>query len=230
MAINGIGSYYSNWFNNLYQGSTKGNSTTDLMTLMKKADEVRSPEYRKKMLEGNTSTDSDIGTVKSEKALSDSASKLYDSASKLSSLSLKDMEDTDTLVKKVTDFAENYNSTIDSLQKSNSVDALREGVNMKNTVGAFAGALKRIGITVGSDNKLTVDEDALKKADKNSVASVLGGNFSVTGRIAKRSEGISRSAMNKAMTTAFVDTYTNKGTASSSYMSYFTGTLFDKQN
>lgn len=228
MAFNGIGSgfnsYYSNWFNNLYKGSTTGNSTNDIMAIMKKADEVRSPEYRKKMASG--SSDSELGTVKSEKTLSDVSSKLKDSANNLFDLSLKEIDDKDELVKRVTAFADDYNSTLDSLQKSNSVDALKEGVSMKNTIGAFAGALKRIGISVGSDNKISINADKLKKADSNTVASVLTNNYSVTGRVANRAEGISKAAMNKAMTTAFTQYYTQSGNGVKNY-GISTGSFFD---
>ena len=66
MGINGIGGLYSGIFSQMYQGIGGNNkkysqyTSADLQALMKKADEVRSPEFKKKIksqLEGNSSAD-----------------------------------------------------------------------------------------------------------------------------------------------------------------------------
>ena len=241
MGINGIGNYsaYSKLFSGMYSygGTTKKNTTADLQALMKKADEVRSPEYRKKIKEqfkNGVSAESEIGTAASEMKLSSAAKELRTNAGELSSMSLDDIKDKDTLVKKVTAFAESYNSAVDAMGKSDSVDALRAGISMTNSVKTYSGALSRIGIKVGSDNKLTVNEKVLRSADDSAVSSMMRSSYSPVARIADKAESISKAAANKAQTTAFKDMMYGNSTGSSSlyggynsFASSFLGTFFD---
>ncbi|MDE7295151.1 MAG: hypothetical protein K2N72_12080 [Oscillospiraceae bacterium] len=220
MAIGGIGSYssYNSWLSGIYgsgyssKKKTTAASNSDLQALMKLADEVRSPAYRKKMNElfssssdktGSSTSDGEIGSVSSELNLANTSDSLKKAASSLSAMSAKDIEDGDALVSTVKKFTEAYNSTIDAMGKSDSVNALSEGLRMTDTVKMHAKSLKRVGITIGSDNKLSVDEELLKKADKNVVKSLFTGNYSPVKRIADRAEDITAAAKNKAQTTSF---------------------------
>ncbi|MBQ5334054.1 MAG: hypothetical protein J6K92_12480 [Oscillospiraceae bacterium] len=241
MSINGIGNYsaYSKLFSGMYSyGGTSGkkNTAADLQALMKKVDEVRSPEYQKKIrsqLESG-SADSEIGTVSSEMKLSNAAKDLRKQAGELSSMTLADIKDKDSLVKKVSAFAESYNSAIEAMGKSDSVDALRSGLSMTNAVKTYSGALSRIGIKVGIDNKLTVNEETLRAADDNAVSSMMKSSYSPVVRIADKAEAIGKAAANKAQTTAFKDMmYGNSSGNKSLYSGYntfassFLGTFFD---
>lgn len=240
MSINGIGNYsaYSKLFSGMYSnsGTSKKNTAADLQALMKKADEVRSPEYRKKIKEqfkNGVSADSEIGTVASEMKLGEAAKELRKNAAELSAMSLDDIKDKDTLVKKVTAFAESYNSAVDAMGKSDSVDALRAGISMTNSVKTYSGALSRMGIKVGSDNKLTINEDALRSADDKAVSSMMRSSYSPIARIADKAETINKAAVNKAQTTAFKEMMYGNSSTSSPYSGYntfassFLGTFFD---
>lgn len=221
MAIGRIGSYssYNSWLSSVYGNSSLSKKKTstannsDLQALMKLADEVRSPAYRKKMKDmfsgsssdkTDTSTSSgEIGSVSSELNLAKTSDSLKKAASSLSAMGAKDIEDGDALVSTVKKFTDAYNSTIDAMSKSDSVNALSEGLRMTDTVKMHAKSLKRVGITVGSDNKLSVNEETLKNADKNVVKSLFTGNYSPVKRIADRAEDITAAAKNKAQTTNF---------------------------
>ncbi|MCI7767429.1 MAG: hypothetical protein MSJ26_05525 [Oscillospiraceae bacterium] len=241
MSINGIGNYtaYTNLFSGMYSnnGAAKKNTAADLQALMKKVDEVRSPEYQKKLkaqIESGFSDNGEIGTVSSEMKLGEAAKTLRKSAAELSSMSLEDIKDKDTLVKKVTAFAESYNSAIDAMGKSDSVDALRSGLSMTNAVKTYSGAFSRMGIKVGSDNKLTVNEETLRAADDKAVSSMIRSSYSPVSRIADKAEAISKAAVNKAQTTAFQNMmYGNSSGNKSLYSGYntfassFLGTFFD---
>lgn len=240
MAINGLGSYYANsYYSTLFSGmnsskksSSYGTTSTDLMSLMKMADKVRSASFRKDMKEmfstssSDSASSSSVGSVESENNLSTTAKKLQETANAMSSLSADDFKDPEKLQKAVEGFAEKYNSTIDALKKSDSVDALRAGVSMTNTVKTYSGALRRIGIDIGSDNKLTVNAEKLKAADPNSVKSMFTTNYSMTTRIANKASDISKAAANKAQTTAF-KSYTSQGTAKNYFSNYSIGSLLD---
>lgn len=239
MSLYGIGNYssYLNLFSGMYSGSSKNNSA-NLQALMKRVDEVRSPEYKKKIAsllekDSASSDSSDIGTVSSEMKLSEAAKELKKKSAELSSMSLNDIGDKDALVKKVTAFAESYNSAVDAMGKSDSVDALRSGLSMTNAVKTYSGALSRIGIKVGSDNKLTVDENTLRSADDRAVASMFGSSYSPVARIADKADAISKAAVNKAQTAAFTSMmYGNTGSSGiysgyNTFASSFLGTFFD---
>lgn len=239
MAINGLGSYYANSYystlfssmNSSRKSSSYGTSSTDLMSLMKLADKVRSSSFRKDMKEmfgtsSDSASSSSVGSVESESKLSATAKKLQETAASMSSLSADDFKDPEKLQKAVEGFTEKYNSTIDALQKSDSVDALKAGVSMTNTVKTYSGALRRIGITIGSDNKLSLDADKLKAADVNAVKSMFTSNYSMSTRIANKASDISKAAANKAQTTAF-KSYTSQGTAKSYFSNYSIGSLLD---
>lgn len=239
MSLYGIGGYsaYSNLFSGMYsKNNANKNTSADLQALMKRVDEVRSPEFKKKIksqLEGSSEGDSEIGTVSSELKLSEAASDLKKKAAALSSMSMSDIKDKDALVKNVTAFAESYNSAVDAMGKSDSVDALRAGLSMTNTVKTYSGALSRMGIKVGSDNKLTVNEETLRAADDNAVSSMFGSSYSPVARVADKAETIGKAAVNKAQTTAFKGMMYGQTSSSGVYSGYntlastFLGTFFD---
>lgn len=245
MAIGRIGSYssYNSWLSGMYgKNSSKKNtsvSNADLQALMKLADEVRSPAYRKNMKDLFSSSDKkdsssnissgEIGSVSSEMALATASDNLKKAANSVSAMGAKDLENSDTVVSSVKKFTEAYNSTLDAMSKSDSVNALSEGLRMTDTVKMHAKSLKRIGVTIGSDNKLSVNEDVLKKADKNVVKSLLTGNYSPVKRIADRAEDITAAAKNKAQTTAFRNQVYGTGTSAGNsygYGSYGIGNMF----
>ena len=69
MSLYGIGNYsaYSNLFSGMYSGTGR-NTSANLQELMKKVDEVRSPEYKKNIKSQfekakSSSDSSEIGTV-----------------------------------------------------------------------------------------------------------------------------------------------------------------------
>jgi|GEM_PF-5292701 len=192
--------YTSLLSSNRNKANYNANSTSNLMALMKRADQVRSRDYQKNMINEYKKVfeGSEVGTYESEKKLASDSTNLGKSASVLASASKADFEDKDKLVTNVKSFVEDYNATVDSLQKSESVDALRKGVMMTNTAKAYARTLNKIGMRVGTDNKITLDESKLKNADSNLVKSVLGGNYSFASKSADRANQISKAANLKA--------------------------------
>ena len=77
--------------------------------------------------------------------------------------------DTDKIAKAVSSFVKDYNSLVSSTADSSSRYVLNSASNMVNYTRANADLLKKIGISVGSDNKLTVDEDKLKASDMDCI-------------------------------------------------------------
>lgn len=83
--------------------------------------------------------------------------------------------DTDAIYKAVSSFVKDYNSLVDAVDKSNTSKVLRAGLSMVKNTSANSNMLSKVGITVGSDSKLTIDEEAFKKADMSKVKTLFQG-------------------------------------------------------
>ena len=208
MALYGINAYMSNSsYTSLLSGgmnsnrgynSRKTSSTSDLYALMQRVDQVRSADYRKSMIEEYKKVFSgdEIGSGENEEKLSEVSSNLSKSAAALATAN--DFSDKESMIKNVETFVEDYNSTIDALTKSDSVDALKKGLYMTNTTKAYARALSRAGIKLGSDNKLTLNKDQLAEAYDTTLKSILSGNYSFASKVADKASDISKAAALKA--------------------------------
>lgn len=157
---------------------------------------IRNGSYRKLMksyykqeaeASGNSSSSSSSSDTKqSLTSIADSATSLKDSASKLMSkgkdalIQTKTDEkgnkyvdyDTDKVYKAAKDFVDNYNSLIDKVSYADNTSILRSTMNMIDYTAANESALSEIGITIGSDNQLSIDEEKFKSASKARVQSI----------------------------------------------------------
>lgn len=80
--------------------------------------------------------------------------------------------DTDKIYKAVSDFVDSYNKMLKEGGDSNTNSILRSTKSMVNLTKANSNMLSKVGITIGTDNKLSIDETAFKKADMNTVKSL----------------------------------------------------------
>lgn len=125
-------------------------------------------------------------TSENEKALRTNTASMYTSSIKL--VSSKSMSEED-FVSSVKQFAEDYNSTVNTLKESDNYVAVSSGINMVNTTGSYAASLKGVGITVNDDNTLSVDETVLKN-NISSAKSMFSGNYSYGGKMAKKASDL----------------------------------------
>ena len=154
----------------------------------------------------------------------DNAASLVDSASELKKYSLwskvdktdKDGNtakeyDTDKIAKAVSSFVKNYNSLVSSTADSSSRYVLNSASNMVNYTRVNADLLKKIGISVGSDNKLTVDEDKLKASDMAVVKSVFKDSGSFGQTISAKASTIYGNAVSQLSELSTKNSYTSNG-------------------
>lgn len=154
----------------------------------------------------------------------DNAASLVDSASELKKYSLwskvdktdKDGNttkeyDTDKISKTVSSFVKDYNSLVSSAADSSSRYVLNSASNMVNYTRANADLLKKIGISVGSDNKLTVDEDKLKASDMAVVKSVFKDSGSFGQTISAKASTIYGNAVSQLSELSTKNSYTSNG-------------------
>ena len=151
------------------------------------------------------------------KALSESAEALYGEKGR----DLYTEDKRDDLLKAVSGFVKDYNSTVDAVGSSDNAKVVRIGNSMAGNAVANYKLLSSIGIRVGTDSKLTLDEDTFKKAKLSSIQSV----FSGVGSFAYRA-GASASYINNY---ARDDAAKASGLygASGSYSAYLQGSTYN---
>lgn len=218
MSLYGINAYTSNSiYNSLMSGnslssfnkSSKSSSTSDLMELARKAAEVRSPSYKKKMLEDfkkafSGENSGEVGTAESEAKLSSSAKDLNKYASSLASTNFSTWTNKTDAVKS---FVEKYNSEMDSLADATSTADLGRQATMINTTKKYSSALEKLGVTIGEGNKLSINEDVLKRASDKEARLLLSGDYSYASKLGMSTTGISDST--KSMIKKFAESYNN---------------------
>lgn len=101
--------------------------------------------------------------------------------------------DWEAITKAVKSFADSYNSVLSKAADSSNKNVLRNGVGMTNLTNRTAlNMLNKIGVTVGEDNKLSVDEEKLKKANISDLKTLFLGNGSFADQIMSKASAISR--------------------------------------
>lgn len=132
--------------------------------------------------------------------------------------------DMDAIAKAVNSFVSDYNSAVKAGSKSSNQNVSRNTQYMTNMTGIYKSSLADVGITVGKDNTLSVDESKLKSANIDTLKKVFNGKSSFAAYTASRSSSISSSAARAASTAS---TYGSTGSYNmfnnyySSYNWYF---------
>lgn len=86
--------------------------------------------------------------------------------------------DRDKITKSIKDFVSNYNSFIKSTANVDNVSLLRKSVNMVGSTSRNLTMLSKIGITLGENNQLVVNEDKLNSAKLTDISSMFQGSGS----------------------------------------------------
>ena len=159
----------------------------------------------------STTEKSQLSATKSDsEALTDATDKLLD---KSSSSIWKKVEttdedgntstdyDRDAIYSAVSSFIDSYNDLVDSGQDSSNTGVLTQVASMVTTSSSSLSTLAQVGITIGSDNHLSIDEDYFKNnADMTVAKSLFNGTGSYAYQIATKA-----SMVNSYSTTALAD-------------------------
>lgn len=121
----------------------------------------------------------------------------------------------------VSDFVDHYNDTLDHVKESNTTSIRGAANTMKNYTKVNERALKEIGISIGSDKKLTLDETVFKNADMSKVENLFHKKGSYGAQISAQAGLIDGYAENES---AKANTYTYQGSYSYNYNS---GSIFN---
>ena len=109
----------------------------------------------------------------------------------------------------VKNFANEYNDVVSQSAKVSSKDVSMQTGFMTNLTKTMSGALSKIGISVGEDGKMSVDENELKKSNVKDISSMFSGKYSFASQIEDKAGAISSAASRGA------GTYSANGTWSS---------------
>lgn len=131
--------------------------------------------------------------------------------------------DKDAIYKKVSEFVDAYNSVLSAAGKSDNVRVLNTGANMTTMTAANESMLSKVGITIGEDNKLSIDEKAFKEADMGSVKTMFNGVTSYAYDVQTKASFINMYAKEDAAKTSGI--YAQNALYNNSYSS--SGYLFD---
>lgn len=183
-----INSDYSSLFNSLYSSQSSSQSTSGADFLSNWAS-LKNGSYKKLTKAYYASSNGGAAaqavdkeavkeTVKSNNKIKTNAQNLKDTVGKV--------KDADSLKK----FIEDYNSMIDSGAESDNTGVLRNTLSMTKNAQAHENTLAKLGITIGEDNKLTLDEETAKKADSSTYSSLFKGTGSFGDIVATRASEI----------------------------------------
>ncbi len=224
---------YSSLFSNL---SSSGNDTTSSAgsaTYLSDYASIKNGSYSKLLKayyaknekQANAKTSDDLEEseknnstiVQDTKALKESADALIATGSK-SVFNKKEITDDkgnkkidydyDAIYKAVKSFADSYNKVIDSAGDSDSNSILRKTLAITNGTKKNVNLLSKAGITIGEDNKLTVDEKSIKAADINDLKALFNGVGSYAYNVSSTASMINNTASNELQR---LNTYTATG-------------------
>lgn len=129
--------------------------------------------------------------------------------------------DTAAIYKAVNQFVKDYNSVVEATAESNTGSIANRSLSLVTAVASNEKLLGKIGITVNEDYTLTINEDAFKKSDMNTVKNLFSGNSSLAYRTSAQASLINFAADNEA---SKANTYNFNGSYSNNYNS---GNLFN---
>lgn len=135
----------------------------------------------------------------------------------------KEDYDTDAIYSAVSDFVKNYNTAMEAAGNSGMTSISNKASGMASLTGAMSKSLARVGITVGIDNKLSVDEETFKVADMSRVKSLFNGSSSYASQISSYASNAANASSSK-LAQLNGSLYTSSGAYGSSYA--YSGSLY----
>ncbi len=240
-----VGSWNSDSINMLFssvgnRNKVSNNNLYSLTSLLSDYSSIKSGSYGKlvkayyaKQSEENTTTSNDKKTDKT----STSTSTAEDSTKTLSSIQtatdalhesaetlreeVRSVDSMEKLYESVSNFVNDYNKTLDAASKSNT-DTIKSNLkDMTFATSVNKKLLGNIGITVGEDNKLTLDEKKFKEASLSTAKTLFAGAGSYAYDISLESAMMNSNADYQA---SKANTYNTEGNYSNNYN---TGDMFD---
>ncbi len=238
-------------FNNYSTSSSSSSSSTDsTSSILSDYSSIKNGSY-KKLLKAyyaktdTTSTDSSSSTssdsTKTIARIQSAATDLVSSADTLTAKGTKSIfkqkeitttdasgnktttqgYDKDAIYKAVKEFVSDYNTMVDEGAEAESTSILKSTLSMTRLSTSNTNLLNEVGITVGSNNKLSVNEDTFKKADMSTIKTLFNGSNSYAATISAKASKIKSAALLESLK---ANTYTNTANYGDAYT---TGNIYN---
>lgn len=200
---------YDSLFNSLPKTSeSSGGGLTNLAT---EFNSIRSGSYGKllsayykKMNSGDSATEAIQKETANRQLVGGNASSLKSTAKTLSKIDFSDTSDAgkEKSLKAVKDFVSAYNSVIDTADDVNSKNILQNAVWMTNITKKNAGLLNELGISIGDNNQLTLDETKWTNAYASTKTALFNGRQSFAEKMVYKAGQMTNFSAEKASYTA----------------------------
>ena len=200
---------YSSLFNSLPKASeSSGGGLTNLAT---EFNSIRSGSYGKllsayykKMNGGDSATEAMQKEAANRQLAGSNATSLKSAAKTLSKIDFSDTSDAgkEKSLKAVKDFISAYNSVIDTVDDVNSKGMLRNAVWMTNITSKSAGLLNELGISIGDNNQLTLDETKWESANASTKTALFNGRQGFAEKMAYKASQLTNFSAEKVSNTA----------------------------
>ena len=206
-----------NYFSGLFSTSTSTqNSLTSLYNNLGDYSTIQSGSYKKLLSSYYKTTDDSSSDTSNKvssllqttnkstnnkdltnlKSASDDLSKAGQKLLQKGSNTVFSEDNVDDMVSAVKTFATAYNKTITRAEDIADVNVTEKVDAMTSNTNAYAADLESIGITIGEDQKITVNEEKLKSADIASVKKILNSNNSFIGQTIQKATQIGSAIQN----------------------------------
>lgn len=110
--------------------------------------------------------------------------------------------------KAVNQFISDYNAVLDKSADIDSTKVMGKTIDMIDQTEAYKTSLEKIGISIGEDNKLTLDSEKFQAADMESVEKLFNDSYSFGQQTMQKALQISSQATKEALT---ANLYTGSG-------------------
>lgn len=205
------GSFMDTFFGTSNSYSSYGSSGNSLVSSLGDLNMIKTGAY-KKALKAYYSTQSSSGTddksdtesisgsgkADSKVSLSNlktASKKVYESANKLKSADYSGKPE--DLLKSVKSFVDDYNSMLSSTKNMNSYSILQTTIWGMEQMNISEGLLNKVGITIGADNTLSIDEEKFKDAKMSDLKALFSGSGSLADRVSQKASTLFNQSTNQ---------------------------------
>ncbi|MDE6320053.1 MAG: flagellar filament capping protein FliD, partial [Lachnospiraceae bacterium] len=121
------------------------------------------------------------------------ANTLYKSIENLGAMNISN-DNKEAVYKAFNTFVKDYNDLIKNTAKSTNSNVVNQANYLMGIVSSNRSAFSKLGVTINSDNTLTLDEKKFKEADMSGVKNLYSGAYSVAEKMTDKVNSIYRYA------------------------------------
>ncbi len=101
------------------------------------------------------------------------------------------------LLSKAKSFIDSYNSTLSTTKNMNSYSILQTAVWGTEQMNISEGLLNKVGISIGENNSLSIDEEKFKSAKMSDLKALFSGSGSLADRISQKASTMYNQSTNQ---------------------------------